>query len=762
MTYRRLIVGFLFLAIILPCVTSAEYPYRVFLEENLVSLDQPIVTGSFKISSDGMRYAYVLVDAGKYKVILDGKEGQSYHEITNLCFSPDSNHLAYIAKQDNRYSLVFDGLISKGYDGIVSGSLRISPDSNHYAFVAKSGAKWLVVTDTGEGKAYDKIGASITGFSPDSQSFAYTALVGDQWISVINNQESQAYDEISSLVFSPDSKRTAAVVRVGSSFTVLVDGEAGPDFSMIKPESLVFSPDSQQFGYIAAEPGEEFIVINHQAGQAYDRIVSQQMAFDRDCAQIAFAAQIQERQFIVLNGVEGQPYVGIMEEPPIFSANGNNMAYAAFDGANWLVILDGVEQTGYSNIGKGSLLFSNKSSRLAYTAKTHKGPWTVVVDGVSGRYYDDIGLDSLTFSPDGRNLVYSARLGDKWQMVLDNREGRPFDGIVTGGRQVRFNGSAFFYYTVLDGSKVVTIQERIPSKSDFVDFQWPSHDQKEARITPDLPIKEFKFRFNPPNGTAFIETTKTTDSVEVEMMDRQFYNEEIKIRTEINKSSAGYQINHLILKYQVQDGEDPAGGEALSVLEGVRFAVSLDFNGSITGFDGLENFNKELKKIPSKHYRKYKDYFTKEAMAQRLKNRWKASVEDFNGKGFQLGDVWDSSTAIPLPNGETSEVSVAVHFKEETVVDSAPCVLIRVEYDLGSSNLKKFLAEIIMKGVPRLTAEPEVDLRCEGESIINPNTLLGYSSKMEMVLKATTEMPELGKKDFIFRRDTEVTYEYIQ
>ena len=218
----------------------------------------------------------------------------------------------------------------------------------------------------------------------------------------------------------------------------------------------------------------------------------------------------------------------------------------------------------------------------------------------------------------------------------------------------------FFYYSVLDGNKVVTIQERISSKSDFVDFQ---KDPLNTEIPLDQPAQEFVFVFNPPDGIAFIETTKTIDSIQVETMGQQLNEEEIKIRTEIKKNATGYQFKCLILQYQVKEVEDPARGEALSVLEGVQFIQILDSNGSIIRFEGLENFDKQLKRAPSKYYRHFKDFFAKEQIEQRLRDNWKASVENFNQKRFQIGDIWDSTAKLPLPSGEISDVSVAIEFR---------------------------------------------------------------------------------------------------
>ena len=760
MAYRKILFVVLFLIIFLPCVSAAEYPYRVFWETQLTSADQSWVPGSFIISPDGVHFAYIKNDAGHLKVVQDGSGHNSYEEVINLRFTPDSKHLAYIAKRGNEFFLVFDGIEGKGYSSIISESLSFSPDSKHYAFVGKSGDRWMVVTEKGEGKAYDEIGVGLLRYSPDSLSLVYPARVGAQWMMVFNGEESKAYDGIRALIYSPDSKRMAAVVRMGSTYAVVVDHEVGPAFSMVRPDSLVFSPDSERFGYIARDQGREFIVVDHQVGKAYDRVISDQIAFSVG-NKVAFAAQLQDKQFIVVDGVEGKTYTALMEAPPVFSPDGRRMAYGAFNGTEWMVVLNGIEQTGFSSIGKGSIIFS-KRGRLAYTAKTAVGKWTVVVDGFTGRYFDAIGENSLTFSPDGRNVVYSAKQGTKWMVVLDNHEGRLFDAIVISGEQmIRFKGSAFFDYSALDGLKIVTIRERIPSKSDFKDFSSLMSAGSEIERLTDLPIKEFQFHFNPPTGLHFVQTTKIVDSVEAEFMSQQLHEEEIEMGTEILSSPSGFQINHSILKYLVKDVEDKAGGEALSVLEGVKFSIFLDEKGYITGFKGLEDFDKKLKTIPPVHYRKYKDLYTKEALEKSLKDSWRASVEDFIGKSFQLGDLWQTSTKIPLPNGESCDVIADILFKEVTAVRSIPCVLIQIDYDLNSSALKKFIVEMINKGAPQLQDGPEVNISGVGESVVDPETLLGYSSRMEMVMETLIEIPNLGKKELTYRRLIEVDYDYI-
>ena len=90
-------------------------------------MEQSIVPGSFKISPNGLRYAYIVTDKNKFQVIFEGRRHRSYERISDLRFTPDSNHLAYIAKRENRYFLVYDGIEGEGYDQIVDSTFLFCP-----------------------------------------------------------------------------------------------------------------------------------------------------------------------------------------------------------------------------------------------------------------------------------------------------------------------------------------------------------------------------------------------------------------------------------------------------------------------------------------------------------------------------------------------------------------------------------------------------------------------------------------------------------
>ena len=53
-------------------------------------------------------------------------------------FSPDSHHVAYLAMRDGKYRLVLDGKEGADFD-LAGPALAFSPDSRHVAFVAGRG-----------------------------------------------------------------------------------------------------------------------------------------------------------------------------------------------------------------------------------------------------------------------------------------------------------------------------------------------------------------------------------------------------------------------------------------------------------------------------------------------------------------------------------------------------------------------------------------------------------------------------------------------
>lgn len=112
--------------------------------------------GAAEFSPDGSRVAYQArrQDArgrAEYLVVCDGAEGPPADLTGPPAFSPDSQHLAYVAATDEGDFVCVDGWTGAAYPCIVASTLCWSPDSAVVAYVARDGAGWRVVVGDEEG-----------------------------------------------------------------------------------------------------------------------------------------------------------------------------------------------------------------------------------------------------------------------------------------------------------------------------------------------------------------------------------------------------------------------------------------------------------------------------------------------------------------------------------------------------------------------------------------------------------------------------------
>jgi hypothetical protein len=125
------------LAIFLSCIAlgvwAEEKSQEGLSEKFIVQIDPSSwIPGSFKISPDGRRIAYIVRVGEQQAVVIDGKEEKPYDAIGegNPVFSPDSRQVAYGARKGLKGVVVVSGSEQKPYDDIGSGKILFSPTVN--------------------------------------------------------------------------------------------------------------------------------------------------------------------------------------------------------------------------------------------------------------------------------------------------------------------------------------------------------------------------------------------------------------------------------------------------------------------------------------------------------------------------------------------------------------------------------------------------------------------------------------------------------
>jgi Tol biopolymer transport system component len=156
-----------------------------------------------------------------------------------------------------------------------------------------------------------------------------------------------------------------------------------------------------------------------------------------DGRRVAWRVKTGQQWSVAINGIpRGAAYDEVRSLT--FSSDGQHLAFAARRKDRWSIVVDEEEMTpAYADVG--APLFSPDATRIAVSVKPAK-KWTVIVGDqqLAGEY--DAVL-ARRFSPDGKRLAYVVRRGNKRFVVVDGKEGPPFDivgGIVFSADSRRF------------------------------------------------------------------------------------------------------------------------------------------------------------------------------------------------------------------------------------------------------------------------------------------------------------------------------------
>lgn len=164
----------------------------------IVALDGKTVGSDYEyvdlleISADGRRVAYTISkreEAGKnsYHIVIDGREAATgYFRITKMLFSPDSQHVAYVAWADgSKQSVVIDGFAGPVFDAILGspneqpGAIQFRPDGSLDYYAVKGGKLVHVMFDAATIAALPKPAAGGAPAAGYAEIYAFGSVAKD-------------------------------------------------------------------------------------------------------------------------------------------------------------------------------------------------------------------------------------------------------------------------------------------------------------------------------------------------------------------------------------------------------------------------------------------------------------------------------------------------------------------------------------------------------------------------------------------------------
>lgn len=441
-------------------------------------------------SDDGRHVAYVTtLQPGREAVAVDAKPGPAYVRIAkpSLGFSPDGQHIAYVARTGEKQSVVVDHKAIATYDGICTQPMFLSYDGTRMAYVAGKNDKKLVVIAEEEGPPYDAIYTKPV-LSPDGSRAAYAAKRAGRWFFVVDGKERPGYDGVMEgvPVFSPDARRVALVAKRGGKESVVLDGKEGPPYDAVVRSSLLFGPRGSRFAYVARSEGQWIVVVDGKEYPAYDGVVKGTLVFSPCGRHIAYAAQDQAPDLppvvhMVFDGKRRGAWTQV--SAPFFGPHGEHFGYTALNGLMSVAWVDGdpagppiVDDPKTPRQGiVPRLFFSPDGSRVAYIVSDGKKKRVVLSGGEEGPMYTHILPETVEFSPDGERVAYVAVKGGgpckvgghmaiamgetaKLVAVVDGEEGPLFKAILIKGPT--FDEQGALEYLACKGDVLYRVKHR--------------------------------------------------------------------------------------------------------------------------------------------------------------------------------------------------------------------------------------------------------------------------------------------------------------
>ncbi len=457
-------------------VSETQVAPKITLKKTLVCKGRDILWPLLAKSKDRQHVAYISPCSGvpvpllnfdlhgepalvkwfgrKYRIIADCVEGPSYDKIvfrSRILYSPDSNHLAFVARgTDGKWFVVLDGKEGKHYDAIAEVGMGFSDDSRHLSYYAVvnpryeqsnirlfpwderdlilRGGTYIPIIDGVEGKPSDEPFMEASLFSPDGRRVAYPVKSEGKWSFIIDGVEGKQYDEVANAQFTPDSKQFVYLAKSGNKECVVVDGIEGPWYEQIGPYDILYVSAASHVALIAADGRYDCLVVDGVERQRCRSISN--FTFSPDGQHYAYEAWLQKndsvKTCVVVDSKEGNEcgYVKALT----FSPDSQRVGYFSIvEDKTATAVVDGVEGKQYS-CGKMydlhcRLVFSPDSKHVAYTAAPAEDEQFIVLDGVECKHYAEVA--EPRFSPDSQRLAYVATTDPKHKsyfIVVDGKE----------------------------------------------------------------------------------------------------------------------------------------------------------------------------------------------------------------------------------------------------------------------------------------------------------------------------------------------------
>jgi len=278
-----------------------------------------------------------------------------------------------------------------------------------------------------------------------------------------------------------------------------------------------------------------------------------------------------------------------------------------------------------------------------------------------------------------------------------------------------------------------------------------------------------KFTFNPPDGLAYVETSRTKYTTTFSFgghSENEVREQLTKTKTEIHKTAAGFTVTETLLSAsETKDGADAEIDSYLKASLNVPVSYTIAKDGKLLSTSGLDKVVANCKKKMSADDLKMMGYLVSEkGMLDGLKSGWYENGQSLIGRTVKTGDSWTITSSDPMPNGKKDNLSITTKMvgKQEHGGRDVVHLQYSRRHDLKLMGEARVAMIKAMLQIGNDGEQPNIrvkEITDEGEMIVDPTTLQAVSRSSSTSTVTTVSGPEGKTLEITEQTDEETSTE---
>lgn len=284
------------------------------------------------------------------------------------------------------------------------------------------------------------------------------------------------------------------------------------------------------------------------------------------------------------------------------------------------------------------------------------------------------------------------------------------------------------------------------------------------------------FKFNPPDGTKYVERLKVTGTIDMPFIGKMTVAEIAKTHVEVKKTPDGFTLSTvpISLDYRINgqpvDNTEVAYMQALAKKAAINYIINSE--GRLLRIDGLEPFFDELRKTVASENPTATAEFEgmlpalRQGILEEIKKDYDDRVGSYIGRSMEPNELWQSYEKVQAYAGSVT-VKQRTRFVEHTKRDGHDCIKLRFYFaadpNAVTSEIMQSINDAAEMYCGKKSQMPKVvsaEITGTGERYVDPNTLLIFAETMTTTVNVVMSVPGEGKVSLSSEEKREYSYEY--